>query len=103
MSTWSLSQLLSGLHDELQQKLAIARKSFAHTGTKGDASEQVWLDMLQDYLPQRYQAASAHVVNSLGNFSDQLTSSSSRTAAHRFYARLGFVASHVGMKLHLRD
>lgn len=33
----------------------------------------------------------------------QLTSSASRTAAHRFYARLGFVQSHVGMKLHLRD
>jgi len=36
MSDWSLSQLLSGLHDEIQQKLAIARKSFAHPGTKGD-------------------------------------------------------------------
>ena len=31
----------------------------------------------------------------------QLTSSNSRTAAQRFYARLGFVASHVGMKLTL--
>ncbi|WP_316186312.1 MULTISPECIES: DUF6602 domain-containing protein [unclassified Bradyrhizobium] len=72
MSVWSLSQLLSGLHDEIQQKLAIARKSFAHPGTKGDASEQVWLDMLQAYLPQRYQAASAHVVDSHGNFSDQI-------------------------------
>lgn len=29
----------------------------------------------------------------------QLTSDASRTAAHRFYARLGFVPSHVGMKL----
>lgn len=33
----------------------------------------------------------------------QLTSSATRTDAHRFYARLGFVQSHVGMKLHLRD
>jgi GNAT superfamily N-acetyltransferase len=33
----------------------------------------------------------------------QLTSSASRTDAHRFYARLGFVQSHVGMKLHLRN
>ena len=31
----------------------------------------------------------------------QLTSDNSRTAAHRFYERLGFVASHVGMKLAL--
>lgn len=33
----------------------------------------------------------------------QLTSTATRLAAHRFYARLGFVQSHVGMKLHLRD
>ena len=31
----------------------------------------------------------------------QLTSDRSRTAAHRFYRRLGFVDSHVGMKLRL--
>jgi GNAT superfamily N-acetyltransferase len=32
----------------------------------------------------------------------QLTSNRSRTDAQRFYARLGFQASHVGMKLYLR-
>ena len=32
----------------------------------------------------------------------QLTSDKSRTSAHRFYQRLGFVASHEGMKLKLR-
>jgi ribosomal protein S18 acetylase RimI-like enzyme len=31
----------------------------------------------------------------------QLTSDNSRADAHRFYQRLGFVASHVGMKLTL--
>jgi len=31
----------------------------------------------------------------------QLTSDKSRPAAHRFYARLGFVATHEGMKLRL--
>ena len=31
----------------------------------------------------------------------QLTSDKSRADAHRFYERLGFVASHVGMKLEL--
>lgn len=33
----------------------------------------------------------------------QLTSDVSRVDAHRFYERLGFVASHVGMKLALDD
>ena len=31
----------------------------------------------------------------------QLTSQDNRTAAHRFYEKLGFAASHTGMKLHL--
>jgi GNAT superfamily N-acetyltransferase len=31
----------------------------------------------------------------------QLTTDKSRTAAHRFYERLGFVASHEGMKLRI--
>lgn len=31
----------------------------------------------------------------------QLTTDKSRTDAHRFYVRLGFVASHEGLKLHL--
>jgi hypothetical protein len=72
MTTWSLSQLLAGLHDDIQQRLETCRKSFGHPGTKGDASEKVWLQLLQTYLPQRYQAATAHVVDSLGVFSDQI-------------------------------
>ena len=36
-----------------------------------------------------------------GCFRVQLTSNAARTDAHRFYARLGFEATHVGMKLKL--
>ncbi len=72
MATWSLPQLLSSLHDEIQRKLAISRSTFGHPGTKGDASELVWLRLLQTYLPARYCAESAHVVDSHGHFSDQI-------------------------------
>lgn len=72
MTEWSLQRLLSGLHDDIEQKLRISRQSFGHPGTKGDASEHVWLEMLQTYLPERYQAAKAHVVDSLGAFSEQI-------------------------------
>jgi hypothetical protein len=70
--TWSLPVLLSGLHDDIQQRLAIARKTFQHPTTKGDASELVWLEMLETYLPRRYQLIKAHVVDSDGNFSEQI-------------------------------
>ncbi|MBZ0149785.1 MAG: hypothetical protein K8F62_19885 [Pseudorhodoplanes sp.] len=72
MNNWSLTQLLAGLHDDIEQRLSTARKSFGHAPSKGDASEGVWLDLLQTYLPRRYEAATAHVVDSEGNFSDQI-------------------------------
>jgi hypothetical protein len=72
MSNWSLPQLLSGLHDDIQNRLRIVRSSLGHAGTKGDGSENVWLALLDDYLPKRYQAAKAHVVDSKGVFSDQI-------------------------------
>jgi hypothetical protein len=72
VSEWSLSVLLAGLHDDIQRKLETVRQSFGHPGTKGDASEKVWLELLETYLPKRYQAATAHVVDSKGVFSDQI-------------------------------
>jgi hypothetical protein len=72
MSEWSLSKLLAGLHDDIEHRLGTARGMFAHSVTKGDASESVWLDLLSKYLPQRYQVATAHIVDSLGAFSDQI-------------------------------
>lgn len=72
MNEWSLSALLAGLHDDIERRLEAARKCFKHPVSKGDASENVWLKLFQEYLPQRYQAAKAHVVDSLGVFSDQI-------------------------------
>jgi hypothetical protein len=72
MSEWSLPVLLAGLHEDIQHRLKTVRQSLDHPGTKGDASEKVWLEMLQTYLPQRYQTASAHVVDSNGEFSEQI-------------------------------
>lgn len=72
MTEWSLPLILAGLHDDIQQRLDRARKSFGHPTTKGDASQGVWLELLKSYLPQRYQAATAHVVDSNGVFSEQI-------------------------------
>lgn len=70
--TWSLSQLLADLHADIQGKLQVSRKSMGHSGAKGAATERVWLELLETYLPQRYRAASAFVVDSEGHFSDQI-------------------------------
>jgi len=72
MSNWSLSVLLSSLHEDIQKRLEISRKALGHPVDKGDASEKIWLELLQKYLPNRYQAASACVVDSNGKFSDQI-------------------------------
>ena len=72
MTDWSLSQILETLNDTIQWRLDGARKGLSHPGTKGDASENVWLELFQTYLPKRYQAAKAHVVDSKGNFSEQI-------------------------------
>lgn len=72
MADWSLETLLHSLHDDIHRQLETAREAFKHPGTKGDASEKVWLELLQKYLPERYRAEKAHIVDSLGNFSDQI-------------------------------
>ena len=72
MSDWSLPELLKNLHKDIEGKLSIVRSSFAHPGAKGDGSENVWLELLNTYLPKRYQAANAFVVDSDGVFSDQI-------------------------------
>ena len=72
MSAWSLEKLLASLHGEIQKKLETSRENLQHPGTKGDASENIWLDLFRTYLPLRYQVATAHIVDSEGEFSEQI-------------------------------
>jgi len=72
MSAWSLPKILAGLHRDVEGRLATARETLSHPGTKGAAAERVWLDLLQTYLPRRYHVETAHVVDSNGEFSEQI-------------------------------
>jgi hypothetical protein len=72
VTEWSLPQLLAGVHDDIQRRLETCRKTFGHPGAKGDASEKVWLELLQTYLPKRYHADTAHIVDCKGMFSEQI-------------------------------
>lgn len=72
MTNWDLTTLLEGLHDDIHQRLEMARKTMGDMVAKGDTSETIWLKLFQEYLPKRYQAEKAFVVDSNGNFSQQM-------------------------------
>lgn len=72
MIGWSLAPLLDGLHDSIEQRLTSARTALRHPVMKGDSGELIWLDFLNTYLPTRYQATRAVVVDSNDNFSEQI-------------------------------
>jgi hypothetical protein len=72
MTNWNLKTILGSLHDDIQNQLGLARSTIGHSGEKGDTSEDIWLDLFQKYLPARYHALKAHVVDSEGAFSDQI-------------------------------
>ena len=72
MTTWNLATLLADLHRDIQSKLERARGTIGHPSEKGDVSEEIWLELFQEYLPARYRADKAHVVDSKGTFSDQI-------------------------------
>lgn len=72
MNSWSLPKLLASLHDDIQRRLQTARDNFGHPGTKGEASESVWRELLEKYLPKRYSTTTAHIVDCKGQFSQQI-------------------------------
>lgn len=72
MTSWSLPKLLESVHNDVEHKLDTIRSSLAHPTSKGDASEGVWIELFNSYLPRRYCAKKAFVVDSAGTFSNQI-------------------------------
>jgi hypothetical protein len=69
---WSLPLLMEGLHARVEQDLRLARELIGHAPGMGEASQNAWIRLFQTYLPERYQACSATVMDSDGNFSEQI-------------------------------
>lgn len=67
-----LKDLFLDLQDELEASLGVSRRNICHPSAKGDASELRWVHTLQSYLPLRYQAEKAFVVDHEGNASEQI-------------------------------
>lgn len=67
-----LKKAFIGVQKELTLKLENAAQSIAHATTQGNVTEGHWLEVLRSYLPNRYEVASAIVVDSKGARSEQI-------------------------------
>jgi len=67
-----LTEILDGLQARLEGGLRGNRSAITHPGARGEASEEDWLRVLNDHLPQRYQANRAFVIDSQGECSEQI-------------------------------
>lgn len=67
-----LKDLYGELQNEMFSSLRINRNIIDHPGSKGDATEECWINFLKEYLPNRYEVDKAFVIDSTGNLSDQI-------------------------------
>ena len=67
-----LRELFNGLQTQMLASLNVERVFIEHPGSKGDATEQRWIDFLRTYLPDRYKVDKAIVIDSTGNVSEQM-------------------------------
>jgi hypothetical protein len=67
-----IADLFKGLQNQMVAQLNTNREFILHPGSKGDSLENVWIEWLRKYLPNRYCVDKAIVVDSNGELSDQL-------------------------------
>ena len=67
-----LRDLFHGLQKQMLASLNVNREFIGHPGSKGDATEQHWIEFLRTYLPDRYKVDKAIVIDSTGNVSEQM-------------------------------
>jgi hypothetical protein len=67
-----VAELFLSLQKQMAAKFDTTRGFVLHDPTKGAAAEQNWLALLNAYLPERYRADSAFVVDHGGRLSEQI-------------------------------
>lgn len=72
MNNIDLKALFKGLQEQMKCSLAINREFIPHSGSKGDALENTWIEWLRNYLPSRYSVDKAFVIDSDGQLSEQI-------------------------------
>lgn len=66
-----LAEMFCSIQEGLLAKQNLVRTAIKHSGSKGDASEVNWIQLLRDYLPKRYCIEKAFLVDSKGVLSQQ--------------------------------
>ena len=66
-----LAEVFRRVQQELLAQLSVGRL-FEHASTAGAASEHLWLEMFDRYLPKSYRAAPAFIIDSTGRRSRQI-------------------------------
>lgn len=68
----NIAELFAGLQNQMVAQLNTNREFIKHPGSKGDSLENVWIEWLRKYLPNRYSVDKAIVVDSNGELSHQI-------------------------------
>lgn len=68
----SIAELFTGLQKQMVAQLNTNREFILHPGSKGDSLEDVWIDWLRKYLPNRYCVDKAVIIDSTGQLSHQI-------------------------------
>jgi len=68
----NISELFTGLQKQMEAQLSTNRENILHPGSKGDSLENVWIEWLRKYMPNRYSVDKAIVVDSEGELSNQI-------------------------------
>ncbi|MFN0199933.1 MAG: DUF6602 domain-containing protein [Bacteroidia bacterium] len=68
----NIRDLFNGLQKQMEVQLNTNRSNILHPGTKGDSLENVWIEWLKNYMPNRYCIDKAIIIDSDGSLSDQI-------------------------------
>jgi hypothetical protein len=72
MDKIDLGKLFNGLQKQMVAQLNTNREFILHPGSKGESLENVWIEWLKKYLPNRYCVDKAIIIDSDGSLSHQI-------------------------------
>lgn len=72
MNKINLKELFGGLQNQMSSRFDTNRKFIHHAPKKGESFENLWIEWLKTYLPNRYDVDSAFIIDSEGTLSHQM-------------------------------